>query len=235
MSSGSALPSGRIVDRAAFIRGQTRLHEIPHVPEIRLFVADEAIDIWEKTEQQLGEIGLPPPYWAFAWAGGQALARYILDHRELVRGRRVLDFAAGSGLVAIAAAMAGATAVVAADIDEFALQAIALNARENRVDIAVTGDDLLGRFTVDIDLILAGDIFYEKPTADTVLAWLQDEAARGIDVLIGDPGRCYLPISRLEHITDYRIAVQRSLEDADIKKTSVWRLPAQVRDGDARI
>jgi predicted nicotinamide N-methyase len=212
-----------ISDPAAFIRAHTHLLSVPHAPEIRLHLADEATDLWQKTEEELGEIGLPPPFWAFAWAGGQALARYILDHATLVRGKRVLDFASGSGLVAIAAAKAGAASVEACDIDAFALAAIALNAAANGV--AVVGRNA-GAIDADEgwDAVLAGDICYERDMAERTVAWLERLHARGALVLIGDPGRSYLPREKLEPLATYRVAVTRSLEDGDIKTTHVWRI-----------
>jgi predicted nicotinamide N-methyase len=211
-----------IEDPVAFIRGQTRLLPVPHAPEIRLHVAEEATDLWQKTEEELGAIGLPPPFWAFAWAGGQALARYVLDHPDTVKGRRVLDFASGSGLVAIAAAMAGASHVEAADIDRFAVAAIDINARENGVFVAPRQDDLVGR-DEGWDTVLAGDICYERDLAERVTAWLSALSGRGATVLIGDPGRSYLPKDRLESLASYQVPVTRSLEDSDIKRSSVWQ------------
>src|ERR1043165_8708142 len=164
-----------IADRQAFIRANTRLTPVPHVPEISLYVADESVPMWEKTEEELGAIGLPPPYWAFAWAGGQALARHVLDHRDIVAGKRVLDLAAGSGLVAIAAAKAGAAPVIAADIDAFTEAAISLNAEANDVYVEIITQDLLDRPAADTpryDVILVGDLFYERDTADRALAFL---------------------------------------------------------------
>lgn len=210
-------------DPEAFIRQETALKPVPHVPEIVLHVADEAMTLWQKTEDELAEIGLPPPFWAFAWAGGQALARFILDHPDLVAGRRVLDFASGSGLVGIAAAKAGAVHVLCADIDPFARAAIALNARANGVTLASTLRDLIGE-AGEWDVILAGDICYERELAARVIAWLEAEQARGVTVLIGDPGRAYLPKARLQSLADYRVPVVGALEDNEIKKTSVWRL-----------
>jgi predicted nicotinamide N-methyase len=195
---------------------------VPHAPEIRLHVADEATDLWQKTEEELGTLGLPPPFWAFAWAGGQALARYILDHPETVRGRTVLDFASGSGLVAIAAAKAGAGEVSACDIDAFALAAIGLNAEANGVAIGALQADLVGQ-DHGWDTVLAGDICYERDTAERVVAWLQTLGRRGATVLIGDPGRSYLPKDALEALATYEVPVTRSLEDAEIKRSSVWR------------
>ncbi len=211
-----------IADPIAFIRAETRLRPVPHAPEIRLHVADEATDLWQKTEEELGTLGLPPPFWAFAWAGGQALARYILDHPETVRGRTVLDFASGSGLVAIAAAKAGAGEVSACDIDPFALAAIGLNAEANGVAIRALQADLVGQ-DHGWDTVLAGDICYERDTAERVVAWLQTLGRRGATVLIGDPGRSYLPKDALEALKTYEVPVTRSLEDAEIKRSSVWR------------
>jgi len=215
----------RITDPIAFIRANTRLHAVPLVPEIVLHVADEAVPLWTKTEDELGEAGLPPPFWAFAWAGGQALARYVLDHPAEVAGRAVLDLASGSGLVAIAAMKAGAESVHAADIDTFALTAIRLNADANAVAVAVgDGDVLAGATCPTVQTILAGDIFYERDTAERAYAFLSGHAARGATVLIGDPGRSYLPKDRLRRLADYRVPVTRELEDTEIKHTAVWTL-----------
>lgn len=208
--------------RRAFIETHTRLLPVPHAPEISLHVADEATVLWQKTEDELGEIGLPPPFWAFAWAGGQALARYILDNTGTVRGKRVLDFASGSGLVAIAAAKAGAASVEACEIDLFAIEAIGLNARMNGVEIAGRTGDLVG-LDEGWDVVLAGDVSYERDMAARVTEWLAALRARGATVLLGDPGRSYLARDRLEQIAEYRIAVSRDLEDAEIKKTGVWK------------
>jgi predicted nicotinamide N-methyase len=211
-----------IADRAAFIRAETRLRAVPHAPEIRLHVADEATELWQRTEEELGAIGLPPPFWAFAWAGGQALARYVLDHPEVVRGRRVLDFASGSGLVAIAAAKAGAAETVACDVDPFAIAAIGLNAKANGVEVDPLAQDVVGG-DGGWDAVLAGDICYEKELARRVTAWLDGLNRRGATVLIGDPGRAYLPKERLDALATYEVPVTRSLEDAEVKRTSVWR------------
>lgn len=215
-------------DRLAFIRAHTRLLPVPHAPEISLHVAEEATELWQRTEDELATIGLPPPFWAFAWAGGQALARYILDHPEVVRGKRVLDFASGSGLVAIAAGKAGAAEVIAADIDSFAAAAIGLNARANGVSIEARLDDLLG-LDQGWDIILAGDICYERELAAQVIDWLSSLSQRGATVLIGDPGRSYLPKDRLAEVATYQVPVTRALEDAEIKKSSVWRLASEGR------
>jgi predicted nicotinamide N-methyase len=211
-----------ITDPIAFIRAETRLLPVPHTPEIALYVADEATELWQRTEEELGEIGLPPPFWAFAWAGGQALARYILDHPETVRGRRVLDFASGSGLVAIAAMKAGAAEVTACDIDSFAIAAIRLNAGANGTAVTPVQADLIGQ-DQGWETVLAGDICYERDLAARVTDWLFSLSLRGATVLIGDPGRSYLPKERLERLEAYEVPVTRTLEDAEIKKTSVWR------------
>ena len=211
-----------IADPVAFILAETRLRPVPHAPEIMLHVADEATELWQKTEEELGEIGLPPPFWAFAWAGGQALARYILDHPETVRGRRVLDFASGSGLVAIAAMKARAAEVTACDIDPFAIAAIGVNAQANGVAVMPLAADIVGQDR-GWDTVLAGDICYEHDLAARVIEWLLALSNRGATVLIGDPGRSYLPKDRLESLAMYEVPVTRTLEDSDIKKSSVWR------------
>lgn len=212
-------------DAIRFIRANTALIAPPHVPELRLQLADEAHALWLKTEEELAGIGLPPPFWAFAWAGGQGLARHILDHAGLVADRRVLDFAAGSGLVGLAAAKAGASDVVAADIDPFSSAAIALNAAANGLSLASTADDLVGRDD-GWDVVLAGDIFYQRDIAERIVPWFAALAARGADVLVGDPGRAYLPRDRLDRLAAYDVPVTRELEDADIKHTLVWRFRA---------
>lgn len=214
-----------ITDKDAFIRANTRLRAVPLTPEISLLLADEAVPLWHKTEEEIGEAGLPPPFWAFAWAGGQALARHVLDNADLVNGKSVLDLASGSGLVGIAAMKAGATSVTVADIDAFACAAAALNAAENGVSLATCQDDLLAaQHTAGWNVILAGDIFYERDTAQRAFDFLSGHAARGAAVLIGDPGRSYLPRDKLLRIADYSVPVTRDLEDAEIKKTSVWSL-----------
>lgn len=210
-------------DRTAFIKKETRLLPVPHAPEISLFLADEAVDLWKRTEDELAEIGLPPPFWAFAWAGGQALARYILDHPSIVRRQYVLDFASGSGLVGIAAMKAGATRVDATDIDSFAMAAIALNAAENGVALNAFENDIIDR-DEGWDVICAGDVCYERDMAERVTDWLHRCAKRGALVLIGDPGRAYLPRHRLRELAEYQVPVTRALEDSEVKRTKVWTL-----------
>lgn len=204
-----------------FILANTGLQAPPHVPEIQLYLADEAHALWHRTEEELATIGLPPPFWAFAWAGGQGVARYILDHPQSVAGQNVLDFASGSGLVAIAAMKAGARSVVASDIDPFALAAMQINARENSVALCAVPDDLIGQ-DHGWDVVLAGDVFYEKPLADRLIPWFSKLCARGARVIVGDPGRAYLPKERLEQLAIYTVPVTRELEDAEVKRTTVW-------------
>jgi predicted nicotinamide N-methyase len=216
-----------ISDRKAFIRANTRLRPVPHVPEISLHVAEESVPIWRKTEEELGAMGLPPPYWAFAWAGGQALARYLLDNPKSVAGLRAIDLAAGSGLVGIAAAKAGASVVTAVDIDAFTEAAILLNAEANDVYVDVTVQDMLDYPAPEVpryDVVLVGDLFYERDTATRALAFLDRHAAAGARVLIGDPGRTYLPKERLRQLAEYSVPVTRELEDMEIKRTIVWEL-----------
>ena len=214
-----------IADPAAFIRDNTRLQPVPHAPEISLWLADEVTPIWRMTEEELGEMGLPPPFWAFAWAGGQALARYLLDHPHEVAGKRVLDFAAGSGLVGVAAMKAGAADCLCADIDPFCEAAVAANARANAVTLTFVGHDLLQAPPPDVDVICAGDICYEKPMTDAVLSWLGQARERGVRVLIGDPGRTYFPRTGLDFLAEYQVPTTRELEDLEIKRSSVWAMP----------
>jgi predicted nicotinamide N-methyase len=211
--------------RRDFILANTRLQHPPHTPQIRLHLADEITPIWRMTEEALAELGVPPPFWAFAWAGGQALARYLLDHPEEVAGQRVLDFASGSGIVAIAAMMAGAAEATAADIDGYSEAAVAVNAQVNGVSIAFRLDDLLDAAPPAVDVILAGDICYEKPLARRVLSWLRDGQDAGARVLIGDPGRSYFPKSGLIKLAEYEVPTTRELEDSEVKRAAVWTLP----------
>lgn len=209
---------------AKFIRANTRLLPVPLVPEIRLHLAEESMPIWQKTEEELGRMNVPPPWWAFAWAGGQALARHLLDTPALVAGRSVLDLGAGSGLTAIAAAKAGAASVLAADIDPYALVAVALNAGANSVAVETTGADLLTAPPARHGTILVGDMFYERPLAERALAFIDAARKGGADILVGDPRRSYFPIERFRQIAEYSVPVTRDLEDMEIKHTAVWRL-----------
>ncbi|MEN6543517.1 methyltransferase [Parvibaculum sp.] len=211
-------------DPAAFIRANTALHEPPLVPEVKLHLASEIVPIWQMTEEELEKSGLPPPFWAFAWAGGQALSRYILDHPEVVRGKRVLDFGSGSGMIGIAAMKANAASVLAADIDIFAAASIRLNAEVNGVSLNVTTDDIVGSPNLGWDVILIGDMCYERPLAERIEKWVHSLVDGGATALIGDPGRTYLPKSGLEKLISYAVKTTRELEDTDVRNTSVWRV-----------
>ena len=207
---------------ADFVRANTAVESVPLIPEIKLRLASEIVPIWRATEEELADMGLPPPYWAFAWAGGQALGRYILDNPGIVAGRTVLDFASGSGLVAIAAAMAGAAAVTAADIDPYAEAAARLNAALNGVTVETASENLIGTTGV-WDVVLAGDICYEQPLAERAISWLRRLSDAGITVLMGDPGRTYLPKEGLERVVRYAVKTTRELEDTDVRNAVVWR------------
>jgi predicted nicotinamide N-methyase len=211
------------VSKRDFIRQNTTVMSPPLVPEVKLHLAHEAVPLWQKTEEELGEMGLPPPFWAFAWAGGQALARYVLDNAGIIRSRNILDLATGSGLVGIAVALSGGK-VLAIDIDDFATTAVAMNAELNGVQLDIRCEDLLAKPPPAVDVILVGDLFYEKSLAERCLAWLRLAQAQNVQVLIGDPGRSYLPKEQLEKLAEYNVPVTRDLEDAEIKRTAVWRL-----------
>ena len=210
-------------DPGAFILAQTVIAAPPLTPEIKLHLATEITPIWEATEASLTRMNLPPPYWAFAWAGGQALTRFLIDHPDWVKGKRVLDFAAGSGLSAIGAAKAGAASVQAAEIDDYAIAAIALNARVNDVAIELLREDLVG-VEPRWDVVLAGDVCYERPMAERVIAWFRALAGRGVAILMGDPGRAYLPQSGLVELARYQVPTSLELEDRIVRETIVWRL-----------
>ncbi len=211
-----------IADPRAFVLEHTRLQSPPHAPELQLYLATEIEPIWRQTEEVLQQQGVEPPFWAFAWAGGQALARYLLDHPSEVAGKRVLDFATGSGLVAIAAVKAGAAQVMGADIDPFCESAVALNAAANGVEVAFTSQDLLDHDPPDVEVICAGDICYAWPLADRVRRWLEIAHARGTRVLIGDPGRAYLPREGLASLASYEVPTTRELEDREVRRTGVF-------------
>jgi predicted nicotinamide N-methyase len=217
-------------NRTAFIRAHTTLQAPPLVPELRLHLARQVMELWSETEAlsiavKSGLGNLPPPYWAFAWAGGQALARYILDHPEEVARKTVLDFGAGSGLLAIAAAKAGAAPVIAAEIDALALAAIELNAAANDVFVEPIESDIIGTNS-RWDIILAGDMCYERPLAERLTKWLRSLAAQGTRVLLGDPGRNYFPQGGVSPLATYSVPTSRELEDRDIRETSVYVLQA---------
>ena len=206
-----------------FIHHNTQLQSPRLIPEIAIYGANELNPLWHASEAELAENGVPPPYWAFAWAGGQALARYLLDTPEVVAGKRVLDFAAGSGLCAIAALKAGAAAATASDLDPFACAAMRLNAVANEVTLAVTDADLIDA-PASYDVVLAGDVFYERAMAKRVEPWLKRLARGGAEVLVGDPHRHYLPAHGLEQRAHYTVPTTRELEDRELCATSVWRV-----------
>ncbi|MCW2639291.1 MAG: methyltransferase [Dactylosporangium sp.] len=200
-----------------------RLAEVPFVPELCLHLAEDAIVLRARLEAEVGG-ALPPPFWADAWAGGQAVARYVLDHPDVVAGLRVLDVAAGSGLVAIAAAVAGAAAVTANDIDPYALAAIRLNAHANGVTVDANRGDLLDGDGDGAEVVLAGDVFYSESMAERMLSFLQRAAKRGARVLVGDPGRAYLPHDRMEVVASYQVSMMGAAEDAQIRHAYVLEL-----------
>ncbi|MBI3746952.1 MAG: methyltransferase [Chloroflexi bacterium] len=209
----------------SFVLRRTRLRPLPGLEEIRLHLADEVLPLWHAVQIELGDADAPLPYWAFAWGGGLALAHYLREHPAAVAGRRVFDLGSGSGLVAIAAARAGATDVTGADIDPFAGVAIGLNARANGQRVATVRRDVLDDDPADdIDVILVGDCWYEALLAERASAWLRRARARGIDVLIGDPGRPYLPLDELEELATYEVRTTTELEDMALKQARVYRL-----------
>jgi predicted nicotinamide N-methyase len=213
-----------LTDADAFIRANTVLTTACHVPEIGLYLATEITPIWQASETWLAERNIDPPFWAFAWPGGQALARHILDDPATAAGKRVLDFAAGGGIAAIACALAGAATVEAAEIDDLALAAISLNAAANGVAVRASGD-VVGA-TCRWDLILCGDVCYEAPMTGHIMPWLI-AMARTAEVWIADPGRFYLPKSGLTPLATYRIETTLELEDRTSRDVTLYRvLPA---------
>jgi len=210
-------------DPHAFVAANTLVDSPRLVPELKLHLASELLPIWQASEAWMEEAGLPPPFWAFAWAGGQALARYLLDRPEVVRGQRVLDFAAGGGLQGLAAKLAGAERVEASEIDPFACAALAMNARLNHLEIQIRAEDLIGR-DEGWPLVLAGDVCYERPMAERIVAWLRRLVRRGALVLMGDPSRTYLPKSGLEKLERYAVPTTREIEDSDLRNACVWRV-----------
>ncbi len=214
------------MDPAAFITAHTRPLPVPSLPSIRLYQADEVTPLWLLTEAGLATQGLAPPFWAFAWSGGQALARYVLEHPGIVAGKRVLDLACGSGLVGIAAMQAGAASVVCNDIDPYALAAVALNAALNGVRLDRLAGDRLGVPPPDVDTILAGDICYERPMATAMLAYLHGAARSGTEVYVGDPDRAYFPRTGFALCWTGAVMTNPDIEDKAKKTAHVWRLVA---------
>ncbi len=226
LSAASPFPAGARTpaEIAAFITANTQALTPPLVPELRLHLASEVVALWHSTEDELARQGLPPPFWAFAWAGGQAIARHVLDNTALVAGRRVLDFACGSGVAGVAAAKAGAAQVTAVDVDPFAAVAARLNGALNGVGLTALEENLVGRDALDVDVILAGDICYEQPLAGQVERWLRRLSGAGVLVLVGDPGRTYMPKTGMEALATYQVETSRELEDCAVRRTGVWRL-----------
>lgn len=206
-----------------FVLENTKPIAPPLVPEITLYLAEESLPIWQKTEDELGELNVPPPYWAFAWAGGQAVSRYLLDHPEICDGRPTLDLGCGSGISAIAAAKTGASRVTAADIDRLALAACSVNAAANAVVIETTDRDLLAAPPPEESVVIVGDLFYERELADRVLRFITDAKDQGCSVYVGDPRRSYFPDGKFTSLAEYQVPVTRELEDFEIKRTTVWR------------
>ena len=208
----------------AFVLRHTRLRPVPGLEEVRLHLGDEVLPLWHAVQVETGDPDAPLPYWAFAWAGGLAIGRYLREHPEAVVGRRVFDLASGSGLCAIAALDAGATTVTGADIDAFAAAAMDLNARANGRRVTVVRRDVLDEGPPDADVVLAGDCWYDARLAERVLPWLHRARAGGIDVLVGDPGRRYLPTGELVELAAYEVRTTTELEDLELKQGRVYRL-----------
>jgi len=212
------------VSERSFVLKHTRLQEVPGLSGLRLHLSDDVYSVWGAIQKETGESDAPIPYWAFAWGGGLALARYLRDHPDSVEGRRVLDMASGSGLDAIAAARAGAGEVLAVDIDAFSIAAITLNARANNVRVDARRDDLLDAVPPDVDVILAGDCWYEEGFGSRVSTWLHQAADRGIHVMIGDPGRRYLAHDRLTALATYEVRSTTDLEDLGRETATVYEV-----------
>jgi predicted nicotinamide N-methyase len=210
-------------EQVAFIRANTAPGRVGLVPEIELLLASEMTELWHATEENLARDGLQPPYWAFAWPGGQALARYLLDNPDVVRGQRVFVFAAGSGIDAIAAAKAGAADVVACDIDPLARAAIALNAARNGVELRVSGEDPLDAKGTRADVVIAGDVYYEAEMGDRTTAWIRRCMLSGADVILADPGRGYMPDDGLDLLASYAVPTSLAIEDREVRQTTIWR------------
>lgn len=214
----------------AFVIRHTRLRPVPGLEHVRLHLADEVLPLWHATQLETGDPEAPLPYWAFAWAGGLAIARYLLGHPEAVAGRRVFDLGSGSGLCAIAAMRAGAVEATGADIDPFAAAAIGLNARANGLRVRVVERDVLDDDPVDTDVVLAGDCWYEASLAERVLIWLREAASRGASVLVGDPGRRFLPATEVVPLASYDVRTTTELEDLEQKRATVHALAAPAHE-----
>jgi len=210
----------------AFILRHTRLRPVPGLGEIRLHLANDVLPLWRALQVETGDPDIPLPFWAFAWGGGLAIGRYLRDHPETVAGRRVFDLGSGSGLCAIAALVAGATEATGADIDPYSATAIGLNAKANGRRVAIVRRDVLDEEPPEVDVILAGDCWYEEGLAARVRAWLRVARDRGIDVLVGDPGRRYLPTDDLDEVASYEVRTTTELEDLEYKEGGVYTLRA---------
>jgi predicted nicotinamide N-methyase len=213
-----------VASTRAFVLRNTHLRPVPGLEEVRLHLADEVLTLWHALQVETGDPDAPLPYWAVAWAGGLALGRYLREHPAAVAGRRVFDVASGSGLCAIAAMHAGASTVACADIDAFAAAAIALNARANGRRVTVVRRDVLDEEAPEVDVVLAGDCWYDARLAERVLPWLQRARARGIQVLVGDPGRRYLPVDHLVELATYEVRTTTELEDLERRRGHVYAL-----------
>lgn len=215
------------MDRAALIRSQTVIASVPLLPELTLHLITEACPLWRASEADAAALGLPLPFWAFCWPGGQALARLVLDQPERVRAKRVLDFGSGGAVEALAAMRSGARSALAADIDPFAATAAELNAALNGVSVETTTDDLIGQ-PGGWDVILAGDVLYDREMATRVMAWLRAEAARGVEVLLGDPNRGYLDSRGLEPVFTCMAAADGDISGTALKEAVVWRIAREL-------
>jgi predicted nicotinamide N-methyase len=223
-SASAKLPNRLAAASRAFVLRQARLRPVPGLEEIRLHLADEVLPLWRAVQVETDDPDAALPYWAFAWGGGLAVARYLREHPDAVAGQRVFDLASGSGLCAIAAMDAGATAITATDIDRFAVAAIRLNARANGHRVTVLERDVLDEQPPDVDVVLAGDCWYEARLAERILPWLLRVRAAGIDVLVGDPGRRYLPLDELDELAAYAVRTTTELEDLEYKIGRVYAL-----------
>jgi len=212
-----------------FVLRHTRLRPVPGLEEIRLHLGDDVLALWHAVQQETDDAEAALPYWAFAWGGGLAIGRYLRDHPEAVAGRRVFDLASGSGLCAIAAMRAGAASAIGADIDPYSAAAIELNGRANGVRIAVLRREVLDDEPPDVEVILAGDCWYEAHLAERVLPWLRQARDHGIEVLVGDPGRRYLPTDELVELATYDVRTTTELEDIELKQGRVYELAEPAR------
>jgi predicted nicotinamide N-methyase len=213
----------------AFVRRHTRLQDVADVPDLRLHLADDVTTVWHRTGEFLGLADPPLPFWAFAWSGGLGIARYLTDHPDEVAGKAVVDVGSGSGLCGIVAARLGAASVLSIDVDPLAAAAVELNARANRVRVGFSGRDVLDKPPPRCDVLLAGDVSYEGPMAERMTAWLRAAAGGGTRVLLGDPGRAYLP-SGLERVAAYRVRTSREIEEAEFTDATVFSFPAFLPD-----